>query len=377
MKKVLFLDRDGTLVREPADYQIDALEKIVYYPRVFQYLSRIVTEFDYELVMITNQDGLGTAAFPESTFWPAHQIILQAFANEGIYFREVLIDRTFAKDQAPTRKPGTALLRHYLEADYDLEQSIVIGDRLTDMQLAQNLGAQGIWLDQDPALGADEIKDQQRLQQTIQLQTTSWEEIYGYIYRQNRRSLVKRYTRETQIRLSLNLDGRGDATIQTGLPFLDHMLDQVARHSGCDLDLVVEGDLEVDEHHTVEDSALALGQAFREALGKKAGIERYGFSLPMDEARAEVLLDFGGRPCLIWEVQFRRERVGQIPTELFSHFFKSFSDAAACNLHIRAQAENEHHLIEAIFKALARAIRMAVYRVAGNVTLPTTKGTLS
>ena len=377
MKKVLFIDRDGTLVKEPADYQIDALSKVEFYPQVFQYLARIVQEFDYELVMVTNQDGLGTTSFPEADFWPAHNHILQSFENEGIDFREIIIDRTFAKDQAPTRKPGTALLRHYLKGGYDLENSLVIGDRLSDMQLAKNLGSIGIWLDTDPNLGADESNGLASLENTIGLRTQSWKAIYQFLQDQNRLATIKRYTRETKIDVRLDLDGAGQAQVNTGLPFFDHMLDQIARHSGCDLKLQVVGDLEVDEHHTVEDTALALGQAFREALGKKVGIERYGFSLPMDEAKAEVLIDFGGRPWFVWEADFKRERVGEIPTELFAHFFKSFSDAAACNLHIRAKAENEHHLIESIFKAFARAIRQAIYRVQGNTVLPSTKGTLS
>ncbi|MEM1218802.1 MAG: bifunctional histidinol-phosphatase/imidazoleglycerol-phosphate dehydratase HisB [Bacteroidota bacterium] len=376
MRKVLFIDRDGTLVKEPTDYQVDALEKVEFYPQVFQYLARIVQEFDYELVMVTNQDGLGTDSFPEVDFWPAHNHILQSFENEGIDFREVIIDRTFAKDQAPTRKPGTALLRHYLKGGYDLENSIVIGDRLSDIQLAKNLGAKGIWLDTDPNLGATESNGLAALKNTIALRTQSWKAIYQFLQQQNRTAQLKRYTRETKIDILLNLDGAGQAQINTGLPFFDHMLDQIARHSGCDVQLQVVGDLEVDEHHTVEDTALALGQAFREALGKKVGIERYGFSLPMDEAKAEVLLDFGGRPGFVWEVDFKRERVGEIPTELFAHFFKSFSDAAACNLHVRATADNEHHLIESIFKAFARAIRQAIYRVQGNTVLPSTKGTL-
>ncbi|MEL6639329.1 MAG: bifunctional histidinol-phosphatase/imidazoleglycerol-phosphate dehydratase HisB [Bacteroidota bacterium] len=378
MKKVLFIDRDGTLVLEPpVDYQLDSLEKLEFYPRVFQYLSRIAAELDFELVMVTNQDGLGTDSFPEATFWPAHEKMLRAFEREGISFSEILIDRSFPADNAPTRKPRTGLLTHYLEGDYDLTHSFVIGDRLTDMELAKNLGAQGIWINTDPELGADETeRSPEHLASTIALTTTDWERIYQFLKLPLRRSKIRRATKETDIHIEVLLDGQGRAENQTGLAFFDHMLDQLARHSGCDLMIRVKGDLEVDEHHTIEDTALALGDAFARALGSKAGMERYGFCLPMDDCLAQVAIDFGGRPWLVWEAEFHRERIGQMPTEMFFHFFKSFSDAAKCNLNIKAEGKNEHHKIEAIFKALARAIRMAIRRDPYNQQLPTTKGVL-
>ncbi len=378
MKKVLFLDRDGTLVLEPpVDYQLDSLEKLEFYPKVFQYLTRIVAELDFELVMVTNQDGLGTDSFPEETFWPAHNKMLQAFANEGITFSEILIDRSFPADNAPTRKPRTGLLTHYLEGDYDLANSFVVGDRLTDMELAKNLGAKGIWINTEPELGATETETaQEHLQSTIAFTSTDWEAIYQFLKLPLRRSEIQRTTKETDIHIQLLLDGQGRANNQTGLAFFDHMLDQVARHSGCDLSIQVKGDLEVDEHHTIEDTALALGEAFAQALGNKAGMERYGFCLPMDDCLAQVAIDFGGRPWLVWEAEFHREMIGKMPTEMFFHFFKSFSDAAKCNLNIKAEGKNEHHKIEAIFKSLARAIRMAIRRDPYNQQLPTTKGVL-
>lgn len=376
MKKVLFLDRDGTIVLEPpVDYQLDALEKLEFYPRVFQYLSKIAAELDFELVMVTNQDGLGTDSFPEDQFWPPQNKIIQAFANEGVTFSEVFIDRTRPKDNAPTRKPRTGLLTQYLQGDYDLANSFVIGDRLTDMELAKNLGAQGIWINTDPELGADEVSNAQ-LDRTISLTSTSWEDIYHFLKLPLRRASIQRDTKETQITIQLLLDGNGRADNNTGIPFFDHMLDQLARHSGSDLSIQVKGDLEVDEHHTIEDTALALGEAYAMALGNKAGMERYGFCLPMDDCLAQVAIDFGGRPWLVWDADFKRELIGKMPTEMFFHFFKSFSDAARCNLNIKAEGTNEHHKIEAIFKALARAIRMAIRRDPYNQQLPTTKGVL-
>jgi imidazoleglycerol-phosphate dehydratase/histidinol-phosphatase len=380
MKKLLFLDRDGTMVLEPDDYQVDSLEKIIYYPKVFQYLSKIVEELDYELVMITNQDGLGTDAYPEDTFWPAHNKIIEAFENEGITFKEVLIDRTFAKDNAPTRKPRTGLVQPYMNGTYDLASSFVIGDRLTDMQLARNMGAQGIWLNNEPELGANEVdEDQQALiDATIALTTQQWENIYHFLKRQKGRSAkISRVTKETDIQIQLDLDGDGQYDNQTGLGFFDHMLDQLAKHSGCNLRTRVKGDLHIDEHHTIEDTALALGSAFKEALGDKMGIERYGFAtLPMDEALAQVAIDFSGRPWMVWQGDFQREKVGDFPTEMVTHFFKSFSDTALCNINIKVEGDNAHHMIEIVFKAFAKAIRQAKRVDPNNKSLPSTKGVL-
>ena len=377
MKKLLILDRDGTLILEPEDYQIDSLEKLTFYPGVFQYLSRIVRELDYELLMITNQDGLGTAAFPEETFWPAQHKTMETLEGEGITFAEVLIDRSFPEDNAPTRKPRTGLLTPYLQGEYDLANSIVIGDRLTDMELAKNIGAKGIWLSNQPDLGADELEsDGEAVQQAIALKTTDWAEIYCLLRLRERTAEVQRTTKETDIYIYLDLDGSGKSELDTGLGFFDHMLDQLARHGGLDLTVKVKGDLHVDEHHTIEDTALALGEAFAKAIGDKLGMERYGFALPMDDCLAQVAIDFGGRPWLVWEADFRREKIGDMPTEMFSHFFKSFSDAAKCNLNIKVEGENEHHKIEAIFKAWARAIKMAKQRDAERLQLPSTKGVL-
>ncbi len=363
MKKVLFIDRDGTLIKEPADEQIDSLEKLEFYPGVFQNLARIVRELDYELVMVTNQDGLGTASFPEETFWPAHQKMLQAFKNEGIVFSEILIDRSFPEDKSPNRKPEIGLLTQYRKGDYDLAQSYVIGDRLSDVQLAQNLGAQGIFIGTDKAENAA-------------LSTSSWQEIYQFLTEQPRVAQLTRNTKETQIALRLNLDGSGKSSISTGLGFFDHMLEQIARHGQFDIDLQVEGDWGIDEHHSIEDTALTLGAAFKQALGAKKGIERYGFTLPMDDCLAQVALDFGGRPWLMWDAEFKREKIGGMPTEMFLHFFKSFSDAAQCNLNIKAEGQNEHHKIESIFKAFAKSLRMAVKQQANNFSIPSTKGVL-
>jgi imidazoleglycerol-phosphate dehydratase/histidinol-phosphatase len=368
------------MVLEPDDYQVDSLEKIIYYPKVFQYLSKIVEELDYELVMITNQDGLGTDAYPEDTFWPAHNKIIEAFENEGITFKEVLIDRTFAKDNAPTRKPRTGLVQPYMNGTYDLASSFVIGDRLTDMQLARNMGAQGIWLNNEPELGANEVdEDQQALiDATIALTTQQWENIYHFLKRQKGRSAkISRVTKETDIQIQLDLDGDGQYDNQTGLGFFDHMLDQLAKHSGCNLRTRVKGDLHIDEHHTIEDTALALGSAFKEALGDKMGIERYGFAtLPMDEALAQVTIDFSGRPWMVWQGDFQREKVGDFPTEMVTHFFKSFSDTALCNINIKVEGDNAHHMIEIVFKAFAKAIRQAKRVDPNNKSLPSTKGVL-
>lgn len=362
MKKILFIDRDGTLILEPHDEQIDSLEKLEFYPGVFQYLSRITTELEYELVMVTNQDGLGTASFPEETFWPAHNKMIRAFENEGVHFSEVLIDRSFPHEHLPTRKPGTAMLTHYLRGEYDLAGSYVIGDRLTDVQLAQNMGCRSILL--STASHPDAT-----------LTTTDWGEIYRFLRATPRTGKVHRKTSETDIRVEINLDESGGNKISSGLGFFDHMLEQIARHGNIRMTVEVKGDLHIDEHHTIEDTGIALGEAFLQALGQKKGISRYGFMLPMDDCLAQAAIDFGGRPWLVWEAAFHRERVGDMPTEMFLHFFKSFSDHAKCNLHIRAKGENEHHKIEAIFKAFARAIRMAVKR-GETVGIPSTKGVL-
>ncbi len=375
--RLLLLDRDGTLVKEPADYQVDSFDKIEFYPKVFRFLGKLVRETDFQLVMVTNQDGLGTSAHPEERFWPPHEFIIRAFANEGIHFREVLIDRTFAHEKANTRKPGVGLLTHYLEGDYDLANSWVIGDRLTDMELAKNLGCKGIWLNAEPDLGVSELSRQATsLDEVITLITLDWEEIYKHLKNPDRRAELRRKTRETDVEIRINLDGTGQSDNRTGLGFFDHMLDQLAKHGGIDLEVKVAGDLHIDEHHTIEDTALALGQAFRIALGDKMGLERYGFCLPMDDCLAQVAIDFGGRPWLVWEAAFRREKIGEMPTEMFHHFFKSFTDEARCNLNIKAEGENEHHKIESIFKAFARAVKMAVKRDLKNMQLPSTKGTL-
>ncbi|PHN03082.1 bifunctional histidinol-phosphatase/imidazoleglycerol-phosphate dehydratase HisB [Flavilitoribacter nigricans] len=377
MQKILFLDRDGVLVKEPDDYQLDSLDKLEFYPGIFQHLSRIVQETDFELVMVTNQDGLGTDSFPETDFWPPHNLLLKTLENEGITFREIVIDRTFAHENAPTRKPRTGLLTHYLEGDFDLANSFVVGDRLTDMELAKNLGCRGIWINNDPKLGAGELDGKAAsLEDVIQLKTTSWREIYEFFKLPARKASVVRTTKETDIRIELNLDGTGRADNQTGIGFFDHMLDQLAKHSNSDLSVHVKGDLHIDEHHTIEDTALALGEAFRKALGDKMGIERYGYCLPMDDCLAQVAIDFGGRPWLVWEADFKREMIGQMPTEMFYHFFKSFSDTAACNLNVKAEGDNEHHKIEGIFKAWSRAIKMAKKRDPEHMRLPSTKGTL-
>ncbi|MDC1030970.1 bifunctional histidinol-phosphatase/imidazoleglycerol-phosphate dehydratase HisB [Flavobacteriaceae bacterium] len=375
MKKVLFIDRDGTLALEPKDYQLDAFEKLIFYPQVFTFLGKIAKELDYSLVMVTNQDGLGTDSFPENTFWPVHELLLKSFEQEGIVFEEVHIDRSFPVDNSPNRKPKTGLLTSYIEdKQYDLNHSYVIGDRLTDMELAKNLGAKGIFIANDETLGAEEASE--GLADSIALKTTAWEAIYKFLKLEQRITVKKRTTHETDISLSLNLDGSGKSEISTGIVFFDHMLDQLARHGGMDISLQVKGDLEVDEHHTIEDTAIVLGEAFAAALGSKLGIERYGFCLPMDDCLAQVAIDFGGRNWLVWEAAFHREMIGKMPTEMFLHFFKSFSDGAKANINIKAEGDNEHHKIEAIFKAFAKAIKVAVKRDPEKMILPSTKGSL-
>lgn len=371
MKKVLFIDRDGTLIIEPADEQIDSLEKLEFLPGVFTWLGRIARELDYELVMVTNQDGLGTDRFPEDTFWPAHNKMMRALENEGITFSKVCIDRSFPHENKPTRKPGTGMLTEFFNGAYDLANSFVLGDRVTDIQLAKNLGAKCIFINDGQLL--ENVKEQE-LTQWNALTTMSWKEIYEFLVHPPRKASVRRTTRETDIAIEVNLDGNGESELNTGLGFFDHMLEQLSRHGLLDLNVHVKGDLHIDEHHTIEDTALALGEAFLKALGDKRGIERYGFCLPMDDCLAQVAIDFGGRPWLVWDATFTREKIGEMPTEMFYHFFKSFSDAAKCNLNIKAEGTNEHHKIEAIFKAFAKSIKIAVKRE-GN-QLPSTKGVL-
>lgn len=380
MKKVLFIDRDGTLIMEaPPTYQLDAFEKLQFYPHMIEYMRRIAQELDYELVMVTNQDGLGTDSFPEYTFWPLHELVMKSLEGEGIHFSKVFIDRTFPAENKPTRKPGTGMLTDYLNnPDYDIANSYVIGDRITDIQLAKNLGCKGIWLNLDSTLGQGEIKDkaEELRGSTVALETTEWSEIYAFLKLGTRQGVHERNTSETKIRIDMNLEGSGRSSISTGIGFFDHMLDQVARHGKIDLDIKVQGDLHIDEHHTIEDTGIALGELMGRLLTDKRGMERYGFALPMDEADAKVLIDFGGRNWIVWKAEFKREKIGEMPTEMFFHFFKSFSDAARCNLHIECQGENEHHKIEAIFKAFAKAIRMAVKRDPMSNYLPSTKGVL-
>ncbi len=377
MKKILFIDRDGTIIKETVDEQIDAFEKMVFYPKVFTFLGKIAKELDYELVMITNQDGLGTDSFPENTFWPVHNFILKSFENESVHFDKVFLDRTFPHENAPTRKPGTGLLTAYFSDQYDLENSYVIGDRLTDMELAKNLGSKGIFINDDTQLGTGEITvEKKEILKHIVLETNDWERIYEFLKLKNRTAEIRRKTNETDIYIHLNLDGTGKSAINTGLAFFDHMLDQLARHGQMDLNIKVNGDLHVDEHHTIEDTGIALGEIFHLALGNKMGIERYGFCLPMDDCLAQVAIDFGGRNWLVWEADFKREKIGAMPTEMFHHFFKSFTDGAKANLNIKAEGTNEHHKIEAIFKAFAKAIKMAVKRDVEKMVLPSTKGVL-
>lgn len=378
-KKVLFIDRDGTVINEaPPTYQIDSFDKLEFYPGMFTWMNRIATELDFELVMVTNQDGLGTASYPENTFWPIQQFVLKSLENENIIFSNIHIDRTFPADNAPTRKPNTGMLTMYLDNEqYDIAGSYVIGDRITDVQLAKNLGCKAVWLNNDAHLGAAELSDSlSELQSVIALETTNWKAVYEFLKLGQRTIQHERNTNETKISLSLNLDGNGTANIDTGLHFFNHMLEQLSRHSGIDMTLKVNGDLHIDEHHTIEDTGIALGEAFALALGNKKGIERYGFTLPMDDCLAQVAIDFGGRNWLVWDADFRREKVGDMPTEMFFHFFKSFSDAAKCNLNIKAEGGNEHHKVESIFKAWAKAIKAAVKRDANNQQLPSTKGIL-
>lgn len=377
-KRVLFIDRDGTLVLEPENYQLDSLTKLEFYPKVFQFLSKIAKELDFELAMVTNQDGLGTESFPEETFWPTQNFILKAFENEGVTFDEIFIDKSFPEENAPTRKPRTGMLTKYLNnSDYDLENSFVIGDRITDVELAKNLGSKAIFIKNEANLGENEIATSlEELQNVIALQTTDWQSIYEFLKLNERTASISRKTNETDIVIKLNLDGTGKSNINTGISFFDHMLDQIARHGQMDLDIQVKGDLEVDEHHTIEDTAIALGEVFAKALGNKLGIERYGFCLPMDDCLAQVAIDFGGRNWLVWEAEFKREMIGQMPTEMFFHFFKSFTDGAKANLNIKAEGTNEHHKIEAIFKAFAKAIKVAVKRDTEKMILPSTKGML-
>ncbi len=377
MKKVLFIDRDGTLIKEPADEQTDSFEKLEFYPKVFQGLSKIANELDFELVLVTNQDGLGTEVYPENTFWPVHNFVMRTLKEEGIVFSEEIIDITFAKDNQPTRKPNTGLLTKFFSEEYDLANSFVIGDRLTDIELAKNLGSKGIYINDETFLGTDEITVKRSdLDEFIALESSDWNAIYEFLKLEERTDGIVRNTNETKIDIQLNLDGTGKSNISTGIDFFDHMLDQIARHGQMDLDIQVKGDLEVDEHHTIEDTAIALGEVFNKALGNKLGIERYGFCLPMDDCLAQVAIDFGGRNWLVWEADFKREMVGKMPTEMFFHFFKSFTDGAKCNLNIKAEGTNEHHKIEAIFKAFAKAIKVAVKRDTSKMILPSTKGTL-
>ena len=371
MDKILFIDRDGTIIKEPHDFQIDSLEKLEFLPNVLTALRKIATETDYKLVMVSNQDGLGTESFPTENFEKPHSKMLQILEGENILFDKIHIDKSFPHENLPTRKPGTGMLLEYINGDYDLKNSFVIGDRLTDLQLAENLYCRAI------LINPFDKNNIPFTNETLELVTDDWNEIYQFLKLPARKIEVQRYTNETQIVVGLNLDGNGKSKIETGIGFFDHMLDQLARHSGADLEITVKGDLHIDEHHTIEDTALALGEAYLKALGDKKGISRYGFLLPMDEALAQVAIDFSGRPWLVWDAEFKREKIGEMPTEMFYHFFKSFSDAAKCNLNIKVAGDNEHHKIEAIFKAWARAIKMAVTRDINNLeNLPSTKGAL-
>jgi imidazoleglycerol-phosphate dehydratase/histidinol-phosphatase len=377
-KKILFIDRDGTIVLEPNDYQLDSLEKLEFYPNVFQYLGKIAKEMDFELVLVTNQDGLGTNSFPENDFWPSQNFIIKAFENEGIVFDEIFIDRSLPEENSPNRKPRTGMLTKYIDnSEYDLENSIVIGDRITDVELAKNLGCKALFINKNENLGSQESKlTFVEIEKNIVLETISWKAIYEYLKLENRTSEIYRKTNETDIFIKIDLDGTGKSVIETGIAFFDHMLDQIARHGQIDLEIIVKGDLQVDEHHTIEDTAIALGEVFSKALGSKLGIERYGFCLPMDDCLAQVALDFGGRNWLVWDADFKREKIGEMPTEMFLHFFKSFSDGAKANINIKAEGINEHHKIEAIFKAFAKAIKAAVKRDVEKLILPSTKGLL-
>lgn len=370
-KKVLFIDRDGTIVIEPpVDYQLDAFEKLEFYPKAIRNLYFIRQKLDFEFAMVTNQDGLGTPSFPEDTFWPVHNLVLNTLRNEGVTFDEIFIDRSFPEDNAPTRKPRTGMLTRYINnEDYDLAGSFVIGDRATDVELAKNLGCKAILLQDDK-----ECLKEKNLEDVCALATTDWDRVAEFLFAGERTAEVQRTTKETDIRIRLNLDGNGTCHINTGLGFFDHMLEQIGKHGGIDLDITVKGDLEVDEHHTIEDTAIALGECIYQALGNKRGIERYGFCLPMDDCLCQVALDFGGRAWLVWDAEFHREKIGDMPTEMFLHFFKSLSDSARMNLNIKAEGQNEHHKIEGIFKALARSIKMAVRRDIYHYEVPSSKG---
>ncbi len=377
MKRILFIDRDGTIIKEaPPTYQIDSWSKLEFYPEAFRYLAMIAEEFDYELIMVTNQDGLGSETFPQEHFWPIHQHVIKSFENEGVSFSATYIDRSLPAENSLNRKPGTGMLKDYLNnPNYDIPNSFVIGDRITDVQLAKNLGCKAIWLNNHPGLGLTEVADDAlTLQKVVALETSEWKSIYLFLKSGLRTSVHDRNTNETQIHVEVNIDGNGKSDIKTGLGFFDHMLEQIARHGRIDLGVKVSGDLYIDEHHTIEDTGIAIGEAFAKALADKRGMERYGFALPMDEADAKVLIDFGGRNWIVWNANFQREKIGEMPTEMFFHFFKSFSDGAKCNLNIECHGENEHHKIEAIFKAFAKAIRMAVKRDPMSNYLPTTKG---
>lgn len=377
MKKILFVDRDGTIIIEPpGDYQVDAFEKLEFLPSAISQLKNIARELDFELVMVTNQDGLGSDSFPEQTFWPVHELMVNILKNEGVVWKEIIIDRSFASDKSPDRKPGIGRVKHYMSGEYDLENSFVLGDRITDMIFAANIGCRGIFIGKSHDTSEDHLGDSYKLEDIIALRTDSWIEIFKFLKDQHRSSRIYRDTLETSISVALDLDGSGKTSINTGLPFFDHMLDQLGKHGGVDLQISSKGDLHIDEHHTIEDTALALGSAFKQALGNKRGTERYGFALPMDDCEAMVTLDFGGRPWLVWEVDFQREKVGEFPTEMFFHFFKSFSDAAGCNLNIKATGTNEHHKIESVFKAFARSVRRAIRRDMNLFDLPSTKGSL-
>lgn len=378
VKKVLFIDRDGTLIEEPADFQVDSLEKLRFYPEVITYLRKIAAETDYEIVMVTNQDGMGTASFPKEKFWAVQDYLIGLLAGEGITFAGVHIDTSFPCQGSASRKPGTGMLRGYIgNTAYDIANSYVIGDRLTDVELAKNLGCRAILLQGNPLLGVGEISsDPSALDAVTVLKTDSWKDIHAYLASDERKVTLQRKTNETDISIRLCLEGSGKSQISTGLGFFDHMLEQIARHGQIDLGITTVGDLHVDEHHTIEDTAIALGEAFSKALGNKLGIERYGFCLPMDDCLAQAAIDFGGRSWLVWDASFRREKIGDVPTELFYHFFKSFCDGAKANLNIKAEGSNEHHKIEAIFKAFAKAVRAAVRRDSDKMILPSTKGML-
>ncbi len=374
MKKILFIDRDGTLIVEPtSDMQVDSLEKLEFIPGVFRNLYNIQKLTDFELVIVSNQDGLGTSSYPEETFWPAQKMMLKAFENEGVTFKKIHIDPTFPAENSPNRKPGTGMLTEYFSERYDLAGSFVIGDRITDIQLAKNLGAKGIFFVPEDKAGT--LQDD-GLAQYCALVSDKWDAIFNFLVIGERTATISRKTAETDIFVELKLDGTGKCDVHTGLAFFDHMLDQIGRHSGCDLTIKVKGDLAVDEHHTIEDTGIALGEAIRKALGDKRGIERYGYCLPMDDCLAQVALDFGGRPWIVWKADFNREKVGDMPTEMFFHFFKSLSDSSLSNLNIQAEGTNEHHKIEGIFKAFARALKMAVRKDPFVQSLPSTKGVL-